>query len=156
MNLLTLPAVNPLLSKKSCTQSVATATSEVDQTGRAQLFMLSNPSTACCLTSPTQTVTFRSPSYHLPRLFSETVGIASPLLTNVIYYLSFTIEILLDLEGLNCIRAHSILSVNFLNDRLVQATVVVMFVMSSMYALIGGSRIPEAKHSSPTTHLYAL
>jgi len=28
--------------------------------------------------------------------------------------------------------------------------------MSSMYALIGGSHIPEAKHSPPTTHLDAL
>jgi len=54
----------------------------------------------------------------------------------------------LDLEDLNFIRAHSILSVNLPNNRLVQATVVVMFVMSSMYALIGGSRI-----SPPTTHL---
>jgi len=29
-----------------------------------QLFMHFNPSTACCLTSPTRTVSFRSPSYH--------------------------------------------------------------------------------------------
>jgi len=38
----------------------------------------------------------------------------------------------------------------------VQATVVVMVVMSFMYALIGGIRIPEAKRSHPTTHLKAL
>jgi len=31
-----------------------------------------------------------------------------------------------------------------------------MAVMSSMYALIGGSRIPEAKRSPHTTHLNAL
>jgi len=67
-----------------------------------------------------------------------------------------TIEMLLDLEGLNCICAHSILSVNFPNNRLVQATLVVMVVMSSMYVLIGGSRIPEAKCSLPTTHFDAL
>jgi len=38
----------------------------------------------------------------------------------------------------------------------VHATVVVMVVMSSMYALIGGSHIPEAKCSPRTTHLDAL
>jgi len=31
-----------------------------------------------------------------------------------------------------------------------------MVVMSSMYDRIGGSRIPEAKSSPPTTHLDAL
>jgi len=56
----------------------------------------------------------------------------------------------LDLEGLNCIRAHSILSVNFPNNWLVQAIDV---VMAYMYALISGSRIPEAKRSPPNTHL---
>jgi len=55
-----------------------------------------------------------------------------------------TIKMLLDLEG---IRAHSILSVNLPNNRLVQATVVVIVVMPSMYALIGGSRIlPKEAH----------
>jgi len=73
-----------------------------------------------------------------------------------IYTFPLTIEMLLDLEGLNCVCAHSILSVNFPNNRLVQAIVVVMFVMSSMYALIDGSRIPEAKRSPPTIHLDAL
>lgn len=63
---------------------------------------------------------------------------------------------LLDLVGLNCIRAYSMLLVNLPNNRLVQATVVVMVVMSSMNALIGGSRIPEANRSPPTTHFDAL
>jgi len=62
----------------------------------------------------------------------------------------------LDLEGLNSVFAHSILSINLPKNRLVQGTVVVMVVMSSMHALIGGSRIPEAKHSPPTAHLDAL
>jgi len=31
-----------------------------------------------------------------------------------------------------------------------------MVAMSSMYAWIGGSHIPEAKRSPPTTHLDAL
>jgi len=128
--------------------------------GRAQLFVLFSPSTACHLTSPTRTVSFRSPSYHLPRLFtgfSETVGIATLLMKNVLSTtFCLTIEMLLDLEGLNCIHAHSILSVILPNNRLVQATVVVMVVMLSMYALIGASRIPEAKRSPLTTHLDAL
>jgi len=117
MNLSTPPAY-PLLSKKPLTRSVATATLAVDQTestsfslpGRAQLFMLFNPFTACRLTS--QTVSFRSPLYHLPRLFtgfSETVGMASPLMKNALSTtFPLTIEMLLDLEGLNYIRAHSI------------------------------------------------
>jgi len=69
--------------------------------GRAQLFMLFNPSTACRLTSPTQAVSFRSPSYHNPRLFtgfSETFGIASPLMKNVLST-TFPTEILLDLRA---------------------------------------------------------
>jgi len=81
MNLLTLTAY-PLLSKKPHKQSVATATKSFSLPGRAQLF-----TTACRLTSPTQTVSFRSPSYHFPRLFtgfSETVGIVSPLIRNVL------------------------------------------------------------------------
>ena len=70
--------------------------------------------------------------------------------------LPLIIEMLLDLVGLNCIHAHSMLLISLPNNRLVQATVVVMIVMSSMYALIGGSRIPEAKRSPPTTHFDAL
>jgi len=154
--------------KKPRTHSVATATSAVDQTESTRaLVCLVQHSCLCSstfpllhLTSPTQTLSFRSPSYHLPRLFtgfSETVGIASPFMKNVLSTtFPLTIKMLLDLEGLNCIHAHSILSVNFPNNRLVQATVVVMVVMSSMYALTGGSRIPEAKRSPPTTHLDAL
>ncbi|MBN3274564.1 PAX5 protein, partial [Polyodon spathula] len=38
--------------------------------GKALLSMLFHPFTACCLTSPTRTVSFRSPSHHLPRLFT--------------------------------------------------------------------------------------
>jgi len=61
-----------------------------------------------------------------------------------------TFEMLLDLEGLNWICTHSILSViiNIPNNRLVQATVIRL--SSHPYALIGGSRIPEAKRSPPT------
>jgi len=60
--------------------------------GRAQLFMLFNPSNACRLSAPTQTVSSSYHLYHLPRLFtgfSETVGIASPLMKNVYYLLPF-------------------------------------------------------------------
>jgi len=66
-------------------------------------------------------------------------------MNNVLY---LTIKMLIDLEGLNCIRAHSILLVNLPNNRLVQAAVVVMVVMSC--------RIPEDKRSPPTTNLDVL
>ncbi|MGH0172355.1 UNVERIFIED_CONTAM: hypothetical protein FKN15_063284 [Acipenser sinensis] len=44
-------------------------------------------------------------------------------------------EMLLDLAGLNCIRAHLMLSASLPSNRLVQATIAVMVVMSSMYAI---------------------
>ena len=43
-------------------------------------------------------------------------------------------------------------SCNFLSSRLVQGMVEVRVVISSMYALMGGSRRPGVSCSPPTTH----
>ncbi len=60
-------------------------------------------------------------------------------------------EILRDLLGLISIRAHLMFPWSLYNSRLVHALVVVMVVMSSIYALIGGSRSPLFRRSPPTT-----
>lgn len=63
-----------------------------------------------------------------------------------------TTDKLLDLLGLIFIRAHSMFSCNFLRGRLVHGRVGVRVVMSSMYALMGGSHRPGFCCTPPTTH----
>jgi len=86
--------------------------------------MLFNPSTAYRLISPAQTMSldphctiYQDSSAFCLTAFSEIVGIASPLMKNVLSTtFPLTIEMLLDLEGFNCIRGHSVLSVNLPNN----------------------------------------
>ncbi len=113
-----------------------------------------------CLTCCTWSLSLRLALYHLPRLLtgcSDTVGIGSSPIQNFTFFsCPLTIEMLRDLFGLIFIRAHLMFSCSFPSSRLVHPAVVVRMVMSSMYARIGGRRIPFLVRSPPTTHLEAL
>lgn len=128
--------------------------------GSRVLLMFSRPLVMSCLSCCTWSLSLRLALYRLPRLLtgcSDTVGIGSSPMQNFTFLSSpLTIEMLHDLFNLIFIRAHLMFFCSFPSSRLVHAAVVVRVVKSSMYARIGGRRIPFLVLSPPTTHLEAL
>ena len=109
-----------------------------------------------CLSCSTCFESLCSALYQRPRLligFSRIVGSGSLLTWNLSFASwPLTMKILRDLLGLISIHAHLMFPWSLSSRRLVHALVVVIVIMSFMYALIGGRCSPLFKSSPPTTH----